>query len=170
MLLNIKLFFLKFLIAFLKQIKSEFGEKGASMSFESDSNVQKVATTYADDCVNWVKENSTGSIEYQDRNIIAIEGFLDDLSKYYQKNTMPLERLDTFSKMFGFYIGEVYRRNHAGVNWGYLTINGNKQYALGRKASSGAHFCPITKVKKRVMEGPEENVLVYYRALVENKI
>lgn len=170
MIRKIKLLFIELLILFLGLFSSRSRNKKTATSFEVDPKVQKIAAAYADDCVNWVAENSIGCVDYEDRNIIAIEDFLEGLYKHSQKNPLTGERKEIFTKMFGFYIGEVYRRNHGNVDWGWASINGEKCHALGNVKSGGAFFWPIKKVQKRIELGPEENVLHYYQTLVANKI
>ena len=69
--------------------------------------------------------------------------------------------------MFGFYIGEVYRKNHGGVEWGYVIIDGNKYYGLGNSETGEAFIWPTVKANKRIVLGSEENVWAYYQAITE---
>lgn len=171
MIRKLKLLVIEFLIFFLGLFSSRSRNKNNAIDFETDSNVEKVARAYAQDCVDWVASNfDNARIDYEDRNIIAVEDMLADLSKYAKKNSMPRDRLETYTKMFGFYIGEVYRRNHGNVSWGWVTINGEKRHALGNTKSGRTTFWPVVKVQKRIELGAEDNVLHYYQALVKNKI
>ncbi len=132
-----------------------------------DEKVKEVAETYAEDCVNWVASNFSSRISYEDRDIGAIENLLDDLHKANKKNPLPKERLDSFEKMFGFYIGEVFRRNYGNVSWGWAISDGERVYALCESSTGNALSYPIQKVQKRIENGSEDNVLVYYHTLVE---
>ena len=69
--------------------------------------------------------------------------------------------------MFGFYIGEVFRRNHGNVSWGWAISDGERVYALCENSTGNPLCYPIQKVQKRIENGSEDNVLVYYHALVE---
>ena len=69
-------------------------------------------------------------------------------------------------KMFGSYIGEVYRRNHK-ATWGMITLN-NESFP-GLESSHKELFWPWSKVFKRITAGDEENVWHYYQRMAENK-
>ena len=138
-----------------------------AIKMKIDEKVKEVAETYANDCVNWVASNFSGRIDYEDRNIGAIENFLDDLYKANKKNPLPKDRLDSFEKMFGFYIGEVFKRNHGNVSWGWGISDGERVYALCKNSTGDALCYPVQKIQKRIENGSEENVLVYYHALIE---
>lgn len=69
-----------------------------------------------------------------------------------------------FAKFFGSYIGEVYRRNHGG-EWGIVNLNEKKFF--GFRTKSGTMFWPWARVSNRIVDGAENNVLHYYRVLLE---
>lgn len=135
--------------------------------FKTDDKVQEVAKSYAQDCVDWVASNFSGKISWEDRNIIAIERFLDDLSKRNSKNPLANDRLETFEKMFGFYFGEVFIRNHGKLIWGWAVVEGERIYALCEPNSRDVVCYLILKVKDRITISAEHNVWAYYSALIE---
>ncbi|MFT5705017.1 MAG: hypothetical protein ACI8SK_000971 [Shewanella sp.] len=49
-------------------------------------------------------------LDGSDASVLEIEPILDNLSQYVKTKGMPQERVEAFSKMFGFYIGETYRK------------------------------------------------------------
>jgi hypothetical protein len=76
------------------------------------------------------------------------------------------EQVMSFAKAFGSYIGEVYRRSHGG-EWGMVTLEG--QSFPGLRTKSGVNFWPWGRALNRIMEGPENNVADYYKALLERE-
>jgi hypothetical protein len=139
------------------------GEK--SLMFTKNPDVAKVAEAYSLDCVDWVKTHTKIELDWTDESIQHIEGILDQLSVMAAKDSPPKERIQDFSKMFGFYLGEVYRKNHGGVEWGDVLINGNKYYGLGLIETKEAFIWPTVRINKRIVLGAEENVWVYYQAI-----
>ena len=135
------------------------------LEFQKNANVASVAEAFSLDCVDWVLAQTKMKLDWSNESIQHIEGLLNSLSNMAVKNPPPEERIQDFSKMFGFYIGEVYRKNYGGVEWGDVTIDGKKYYGLGRMDSGEAFIWPTVKVNKRIVLGPEENVLQYYQAI-----
>jgi hypothetical protein len=77
----------------------------------------------------------------------------------------PEDAIWTFAKAFGSYVGEVLRR-HRGGEWGMVSMNGQPFPGLQQK--NGALCWPWSKVQKRLVNGPEDNVWHYYRVLVQD--
>jgi hypothetical protein len=69
-----------------------------------------------------------------------------------------------FAKVFGSYIGEVYRRNHGG-EWGMVDLDGQK--FPGIKNKFGTSFWPWGRALNRITQGSENNVTDYYKTLLE---
>ena len=65
------------------------------------------------------------------------------------------ELIREFSRMWGSYLGEVYRKNH-GATWGRVT-HGDQSFP-GMKATFGSLFWPWGRVENRLRNGPEDNV------------
>ncbi|MFT7562110.1 MAG: hypothetical protein ACI93R_004044 [Flavobacteriales bacterium] len=137
------------------------------LEFQKNPNVEKVAEAFSLDCVDWVLSQTKVKLDWSNESVQHIEGLLNSLSNMAAKNPPPEERIEDFSKMFGFYIGEVYRKNYGGVEWGDVIIDGNPHYGLGYIDSGEAFIWPIVKVNKRLVLGPEENVLHYYQTITE---
>ena len=135
--------------------------------FTKNPDVSKIAEGYSLDCIDWVKAQTRMDLDWSDSSIQHIEGLLNSLSEMAAKNPPPPERVQDFSKMFGFYIGEVYRKNHGGVVWGDVIIDGKKYYGLGNPKTGEAFIWPNVKANKRIVLGAEENVWVYYQAITE---
>ena len=70
-----------------------------------------------------------------------------------------------FAKMFGSYVGEVYRKNH-GATWGMVEMSG--QSFPGLKAElDGTLFWPWGRARNRLTDGAENNVWHYYSELIK---
>lgn len=135
-------------------------------TFTPDANVQKVAEAYAQDAVDMAKNQFGITLDWSDASIPTVEKALA-LMHFSFITTKPRpteEQAMSFAKGYGSYIGEVYRRNHGG-EWGIVSLNGQK--FPGLKTKSGVNFWPWGRALNRIMQGPENNVADYYRALLE---
>jgi hypothetical protein len=135
-------------------------------SFTPDVNVQKVADAYAQDAVDMAKKQFNITLDWSDASIANVEKILTMMHTSFITTTpRPTEeQAMSFAKGFGSYIGEVYRRNHGG-EWGIVSLNGQKFPGLQTKSS--VNFWPWGRALNRIMQGPENNVADYYRALLE---
>jgi len=88
-------------------------------------------------------------------------------SSYASSDPTPTdEKVMSFAKVFGSYVGEVYRHNHGG-DWGMVTVDGRR--FPGLRTMSGTDFWPWMRAFNRIKEGPEDNIADYYKALLKNK-
>ena len=132
-----------------------------------DNRVQMIAEAYSLDCVDFVKKSFNIELDYSNDSVLKLEPILDSLSKYIREKGMSDEDRIEYEKMFGFYIGEAYRRNHSAVTWGDVYIDEVKYWAIGREDNNQAIFWPVANVAKRIALGKEANIAVYYKALIE---
>lgn len=88
------------------------------------------------------------------------------LGKLFSKGPSP-EQLDVFTKMYGGYVGEVLRRE-AGGEWFLDTevMPGNRVIGLKK---DDRRIWPPAKVGKRLMNGDEDNVWVYFQVILKEK-
>jgi hypothetical protein len=137
-----------------------------TQSFTPDPNVQKIAEAYAQDAVDFTRQQFNISLDWSDSSISSVELALAKMhTSFLSTNPRPTEeQAMSFAKGFGSYIGEVYRRNHGG-EWGIVNLNGQK--FPGLRTKSGTNFWPWGRALNRIMQGPENNVADYYRALLE---
>ncbi len=157
-----------FLITLLLSIFSFTGSAwaGTQQRFTPDSNVQQMAEAYAQLAVTHAKAEAGIILDWSDSSIESVEktlvlihaSFISTKPTLTEEDAMPL------AKVFGSYIGEVYRRNHGGT-WGIVSIGG--QEFPGVQTNSGVQFWPWGRTLNRIMHGSESNVLDYYRALLE---
>ncbi|MBO9492349.1 hypothetical protein J7384_18450 [Endozoicomonas sp. G2_1] len=132
-----------------------------------DERVQAVAEAYSLDCIDFVKKSFNIELDYSNDSVLKLEPILDNLSNYIREKGMSDEDRTAYEKMFGFYIGETYRKNHSSVIWGDVYINGVKYWAIGKQDNNQAIFWPVANVAKRIALGKEADIAVYYKALIE---
>ena len=74
------------------------------------------------------------------------------------------ERRAELAKLFGVYLGEVARRNHGGE---WLIPQGGPMAGALVLQGKGGQSSPPSKVYKRLANGGEDNLTVYYELLVK---
>jgi hypothetical protein len=135
-------------------------------TFQADGKIQQIAEAYSLDAIDFVRENFKVKLDWTDASISHIENVLDRFHREIHQAKPSPEQVYQFAKMFGSYVGEVYRRNH-GARWGIVEIGGQKMPGL--QSNSGGLFWPWGKVNNRLTNGPEDNVLHYYQFLAKEK-
>jgi hypothetical protein len=134
--------------------------------FEEDPALQKIAEAWALDAVAFLHDHFDVSLDWSDGSVEHIEAMLAALHEQFEAEKPTGEKVFQFAKMFGSYIGEVFRRNH-GATWGLITLHG--QTFPGLKASGAAGlFWPWGRAQNRIRNGEEDNVWHYYQILVES--
>ena len=154
------------LLAILIFLLISISVQAENITFKADSTVPEIAEAYYQDCIQMVKGQFQLDLDGSDESIKHIEFVLDNLSEHVRANGMDKNRVYNFAKMFGFYIGEVYKRNHGGVTWGNVMIDGTEYYALGKSKDNSPFFWPVLNVMKRLYKGKEANIHQYYSAIV----
>jgi hypothetical protein len=152
------------------------------MEFTEDGRYQAIAEAYALDAVDFARDNMKVELDWSDQSIERLESILDVFRRDMAKAKPSDEQLQGFSKMWGSYLGEVYRRNHGGT-WGLVSDDGNT--FPGMRSASGALFWPWGRVEqslgkaprkftwpwgraeKRLQAARENNVWHYYLSLID---
>lgn len=133
-------------------------------NFTADPGIAQIAEAYALDAQDFAQRAALGPpLDRSDASIQHVEAILETL--YDQKdidNPSP-EEIFKHAKMFGSYVGEVYRQNHGAV-WGMVALDGED--FPGLCTGAGVLFWPWGKVDKRLSVGPEDNVWHYYQVMV----
>ena len=93
-----------------------------------------------------------------------IETVLDQFHREKAKARPTPEQVMQFAKLFGSYVGEVYRKNHGG-SWGIVELNG-EQFPGFKAQNVDSTFWPWGRVRNRLMNGAEDNVWHYYCQLI----
>ncbi|MGE0741816.1 MAG: hypothetical protein AB7O98_10780 [Hyphomonadaceae bacterium] len=133
--------------------------------FMEDDRYRQIAEAYALDAVDAARANFGVALDWSDASVSQVEQMLDIMNDEIGSANPSPETIETFAKMFGSYIGEVYRRNH-GATWGLVKIG--EEFIPGLQAEGTcALFWPWGRVQNRLVEGDENNVLHYYEALIE---
>jgi hypothetical protein len=84
---------------------------------------------------------------------------LDQLHKQVPESKSSPEKIQTFSKMLGSYIGEVYRKNYGG-EWELVEMNGSTVPGI-QNPKEETTFWPWIRVRNRINNGSEDNVWHY---------
>ncbi len=136
--------------------------------FSPDANAQILADVYAQEAVDMAKKAFDISLDWSDSSIANVEKALAMMhSSFITTNPRPTDdQAMSFAKLYGSYIGEVYRRNHGGE---WSVVNLNKQEFLGLQTTAGDIFWPWGRALNRITQGPENDVAYYYRALLQRQ-
>lgn len=129
------------------------------MQFSDDARYQAMAEAYALDAIDYARDNMRLALDWSDRSIEVLELILDVFHRELAKAKPTDEQVAEFSRMWGCYLGEVYRKKH-GATWGRVT-QGDQSFP-GMQATSGMLFWPWGRVENRLRNGPEDNVWHYY--------
>jgi len=133
--------------------------------FKDDPDLRKVAELYALDAIDFARSRFKLELDWTDESVAHVESMLTVFHKQMPDANPNEEQVRLFAKMFGSYVGEVFRRNH-GATWGMVNLQGNELPGLKSDGSAGL-FWPWSRVKKRLTDGPEDNVWHYYQVLLE---
>jgi hypothetical protein len=134
------------------------------MQFSEDASYQSIAEAYALDAVDFARDNMRLTLDWTDRSIQTLESILGVFSRDLTKAKPTDEQIHGFSKMWGSYLGEVYRKNYGATSG--LVTHGDQSFP-GLQADSGTLFWPWGRVAKRIRNGPEDNVWHYYLNLTQ---
>lgn len=135
--------------------------------FLLDNNVRKIAEGYTLDCIDFVKNSFDIELDGSDASVLELEPILGELSIDVKAGKVDADRIESLTKMFGYYIGETFRKNHGDVDWGWITIDGEQMQGMGNTDSSYVRFFPVARVTNRIHLGEENNVAHYYLHLTE---
>jgi hypothetical protein len=135
-------------------------------SFVPDPNVAEIAEAYAQDAVDLAAKGYQTQLDWTDASVAKVEAILAQLHASMPTPKPPEDVIWNFAKGFGSYIGEVFRRNHAG-EWGMISDGTNSFPGIRSKVAPPTLFWPWGRVHKRIVEGDEHNVRHYYEVLVE---
>ena len=140
--------------------------RAAAPDFVADAAVQKAAEASAADAVAMAKRQFNIVLNGSDNSIDDVERALAAVhSAYAVASPKPSDdELLPMAKAFGAYVGEVYRKNH-GATWGIVSMNG--QDYPGFRTTSGVNVWPVGRVMNRLTDGPENDVSIFYRKLVD---
>lgn len=106
----------------------------------------------------------TETLDFTPDSLEAIErmlGKMHNLAKFAAAGEGPSdEQIATAAKLWGIYVGEVIRR-HYGGQW---SLDGDGVLAL---SIGEAQVFPVAKARKRIVDGPAENIRYYFTAMAK---
>jgi hypothetical protein len=142
-------------------------EKSLQMTdnFSGDPKIQQIAEAYALDAVDFAKNNFKINLDWSDGSVAHIETILGIFHDQITTSKPSKEQVYQFAKLFGSYVGEVFRRNH-GATWGLVTLQGQSFPGLKADGAAGL-FWPWGRAQNRLTDGPNDNIWHYYQDLIE---
>jgi hypothetical protein len=103
------------------------------------------------------------SLDFSSESLEGVERIMNKLHKDAKEapadQKLTEAQIDELSKMWGIYVGEVIRRYYGGQ---WSIVDGTPDLALGGKNAS-----PLAKVRKRIVEGPMENLKYYFQSIMK---
>jgi hypothetical protein len=140
----------------------------------STPNVDDMMAAYATDGVEYAANTHGVELDYSEASVERVEALLAKLfdsrpkgfvGRLLGKGPSP-EQIDLLAKAIGGYVGEVMRRNWGG-RWKLESAAFPGQAVITLELANGADVWPHFKVGKRLTNGPEDNVLHYFRVMRE---
>ena len=154
---------------FIRQVSLPFvrhtTKSAMSEHFKNDPSIQKIAELYSLDAIDFARSHFKLELDWTDESVAYIESMLTVFHDQMADEKPSEEQIRLFAKMFGSYVGEVFRRNH-GATWGMVNLEGNEVPGLKADGAAGL-FWPWSRAQKRLTNGPEDNVWHYYQVLLE---
>jgi hypothetical protein len=143
---------------------STLAAKKAKPDFVADTAVQRAATAYAAQAVAAAREQFGIKLDGTEASMAQLDTVLAHAhASYIRTSPHPSEeQLMAVARMYGSYLGEVYRLKHGAI-WGMATRDG--QSLPGMRSATGAKVWPWTQVAQRIGKGAAHNVVDYYRTL-----
>ena len=103
------------------------------------------------------------SLDFSSDSLEGVERIMIQLHKQAKDTTgdqkLTEEQITELSKTWGMYVGEVIRRYYGGQ---WSIVDGTPDLALGGKNAS-----PLAKVRKRIVDGPMENLKYYFQSIMK---
>lgn len=142
---------------------------GDGMTESTSSGTPTVAdmtAAYALDAVDHAKTAADVELDFSEESVPHVEAILTQLHDALPKGFFGKllgrgpsnDDILTMAKMYGSYVGEVIRRTHGGE---WALIDGQVTLTNGDE-----RVWSIAKVFKRITNGSEDNVAVYFKVLV----
>ena len=127
---------------------------------QTHESVTAMAGAYAEQAVQKAREFNT-QLDYSENSLIEVEVILAELACQVWED----DAVGETCKMWGSYLGEVVRRRFGG-QWSVETYPG-KQFATLTLSIGGNKLFPTMKVHRRLTQGEDENVWVFYKMIKE---
>jgi hypothetical protein len=103
------------------------------------------------------------SLDFSSESLEGVERIMNKLHKQAKDappDQQPTEaQVNELATLWGIYVGEVVRRSYGGQ---WSLIDGAPDLTLGGKNAS-----PIAKVRKRIVDGPMDNLKYYFQSIMK---
>lgn len=117
-------------------------------------DIQETIDYCIDSAIKIGSETYNRTLDFSDNSIIFVDEILDGYHDRYinteKDDGLIKEHTNTYAHIFGVYIGEVLRRNHAGDHTWQDT-----EFGLVLSSNEQNHVNPIAKVYKQIVNGKE---------------
>jgi len=128
------------------------------------SNFNEEFAAYALKLVDFALHEYQIKLDYSEQSIPKIEEIAGaiyqerpkNIFQRFWKSELSQDEFDDLCTMLGSYLGEVYRRFHGG-DWAI-----NQEFETHGIRSGENWMFPISKVAKRLLNGPEDNLESFY--------
>jgi hypothetical protein len=134
-------------------------------TFRSDDNIARIAAAYCLDCIDVARLNFDTELDGSEASIALVEQMLGRLHDQLQIARPSEAQIGAFAKMFGSYVGEIYRLKY-GAEWGIVRV-GEKDFPGMQASTNALRFWPWERAYNRIVDGPENNMWHYYLALLQ---
>ena len=132
-------------------------------TFRPDDTIAEIAAAYSLDCIDIARSNFDTALDGSDASVELVEQMLGRLHEQLPLAKPSPAQIGAFAKMFGSYVGEVFRLKHGGT-WGIVRVG--EEEVAGMQANDGGWcFWPWDRARKRITDGPENNMWHYYLSL-----
>jgi hypothetical protein len=143
----------------------------------SKYTVQDMMVAYAEDAVGYAQQKFSVTLDYSEKSIEQVELILgtlhDSIPKTFFRKLVRKypnkQEVDQLCKMLGGYVGEVMRR-HWGGEWKMESKAFPGQQVITLHVNDGGDVWPHFKAGKRIINGPEDNVLHYFQILKQEYV
>jgi hypothetical protein len=125
-------------------------ERLTNTSFDS---LDAMMQAYAAEAVRIAASEHRVKLDYSTTSIDALEGILSTLVQ------PPADDLEWFTKLWGSYFGEVFRRRYSST-WTMSEYPGG-QLAIPTVEIGGSRIYPLLKVHRRLTLGETENLVAF---------
>lgn len=118
----------------------------------------EIQAAAAVDAVELAKVYFDVRLDFSEASVATLDRIVDDIH-YSIPDGKTAENIDLVCRLWGAYIGEVFRR-HVGGEW----VRWDDQFGTSVAfQSGGVTVFPEDKVRKRILSGPEHNLRDYYQ-------
>lgn len=132
-------------------------------SITSDARLAGTIVAQSQTAVKTAKLTFGETLDFGSESLEAVERIMGKLHKQASEappdQKLTEEQITELSKLWGIYVGEVIRRYYGGT---WAIVDGVPDLALG-----GRQAAPLAKVRKRIIDGPMENLKYYFTSIMK---